>query len=198
MVAPVCVEGCFRIVFDFAGSAGVVSGPTLVVGTYNSCKGSVDTPPTGVNKMLQTQSRMMKKWSSGVDTGSSSVDTRFSSQKAFLPIMYSVSTQPEVVSTLETLPREPFVPDWDSVSTHPMGRSTHSGNFFTLSHIWTRGTLGIMGIGLGSCAHDPQGYFWTHWAINTLQLAIQPTREPPRAFQKSAKSTPPPSSVDAV
>ncbi|MQM21149.1 hypothetical protein Taro_054182 [Colocasia esculenta] len=25
-------EGCFRIVFDSAGSAGVVSGPTLVVG----------------------------------------------------------------------------------------------------------------------------------------------------------------------
>ncbi|MQM02562.1 hypothetical protein Taro_035328 [Colocasia esculenta] len=38
-----------------------------------------------------------------------------------------VSTQPEVVSTLETLPREPFVPVWESVSTHPMGRSTHSG-----------------------------------------------------------------------
>ncbi|MQM15071.1 hypothetical protein Taro_048008, partial [Colocasia esculenta] len=56
-----------------------------------------------------------------VDTGSSGVDTRSSSQKAYLPILYSVSTQPEVVSTLETLPREPFVPVWDSVSTHPMG-----------------------------------------------------------------------------
>ncbi|MQM10609.1 hypothetical protein Taro_043504, partial [Colocasia esculenta] len=28
----VCTEGCFRIVFESAGSAGVVLGPTLVVG----------------------------------------------------------------------------------------------------------------------------------------------------------------------
>ncbi|MQL84105.1 hypothetical protein Taro_016624, partial [Colocasia esculenta] len=32
-VSPsVCAEGCFRIVFDSAGSARLVSGPTLVVG----------------------------------------------------------------------------------------------------------------------------------------------------------------------
>ncbi|MQL67894.1 hypothetical protein Taro_000183 [Colocasia esculenta] len=31
-VRDVCAEGCFRIVFDSAGSAGVVFGPTLVVG----------------------------------------------------------------------------------------------------------------------------------------------------------------------
>ncbi|MQL78516.1 hypothetical protein Taro_010935, partial [Colocasia esculenta] len=154
--------------------------------------------------MLQTQGKMKKKWSSGVDTGSSSVDTRPSSQRTqstgssgvdtgscSIDIgsssvdtrpssqrtqstgLDSVSTQPEVVSTLETLLREPFVPVWDSVLTHPMGMSTHSGNLFTLSHIWTHGSLGIMWIGLGACAHDPQGYFWTHWAINTLQLAIQ-------------------------
>ncbi|MQM18815.1 hypothetical protein Taro_051812 [Colocasia esculenta] len=42
--------------------------------------GSVDTPSTGVDTILQTQGKMMKKWSSGVDTGSSScVDTLCSS-----------------------------------------------------------------------------------------------------------------------
>ncbi|MQL67885.1 hypothetical protein Taro_000172 [Colocasia esculenta] len=35
------------------------------------------------------------------------------------------------VSTLETLPREAILPVWDSVSTHPMGRSTHSENSVT-------------------------------------------------------------------
>ncbi|MQM18639.1 hypothetical protein Taro_051632, partial [Colocasia esculenta] len=47
------------------------------------------------------------------------------------------------------------------------------------------GTLGIWWIGLGSCAHDPQGYFWTLWTINTLLIGHPTTREPPRAFQKS-------------
>ncbi|MQL83186.1 hypothetical protein Taro_015668, partial [Colocasia esculenta] len=111
-----------------------------------------------------------------VDTGSSDVDTRSSSQKTCLSVLDSVSTQPEVVSTLVTLPREPILPVLDSVSTHSLDRSTHSGNFFTLSSTWTRGTLGFTWIGLGSCAHAPQGYFWTHWAINTLQLSIQPKR----------------------
>ncbi|MQM17634.1 hypothetical protein Taro_050608 [Colocasia esculenta] len=41
-----------------------------------------------------------------VDTGSSGLDTRSSSQKTCLPVWDSVSTQPEVVSTLVTLPRE--------------------------------------------------------------------------------------------
>ncbi|MQM10422.1 hypothetical protein Taro_043316 [Colocasia esculenta] len=108
--------------------------------------------------------------------GSSGVDTRSSSQKTCLSVLDSVSTQPEVVSTLVTLPREPILPVWDSVSTHSLDRSTHSEKFFTLSSTWTCGTLGFTWIGLGSCSHAPQGYFWTHWAINTLQLAIQPKR----------------------
>ncbi|MQM23792.1 hypothetical protein Taro_056860 [Colocasia esculenta] len=75
--------------------------------------------------MLQSLRQKMKKWSSGVDTRSSSVDTRPSSQRTL------VSTLDQVVSTLETLPREAVLPVCDSVSTHPMGRSTHSENFLT-------------------------------------------------------------------
>ncbi|MQM23862.1 hypothetical protein Taro_056932, partial [Colocasia esculenta] len=67
--------------------------------------------------MLHIQGKMMKKWSSGVDTGSSSVDTtsssvdtRSSSQKTCLAVLDSVSTQPEVVLTLVSLPRRPFLP----------------------------------------------------------------------------------------
>ncbi|MQL69529.1 hypothetical protein Taro_001806 [Colocasia esculenta] len=44
------------------------------------------------------------KRSSSVDTGSSSVDTRDSSQKTFWPIWDSVSTLDQVVSTLEAFP----------------------------------------------------------------------------------------------
>ncbi|MQL70375.1 hypothetical protein Taro_002678, partial [Colocasia esculenta] len=55
-------------------------------------KGSVDTPLTGVDTMLQTQGKIMKNWSSSVDTRSSSVDTRDSFQKTFWPIWDSVST----------------------------------------------------------------------------------------------------------
>ncbi|MQL83380.1 hypothetical protein Taro_015873 [Colocasia esculenta] len=50
------------------------------------CKGSVDTPFTGVDTILQTQGKIMKNWSSSVDTS-------------------SVSTLVQVVSTLETAPR---------------------------------------------------------------------------------------------
>ncbi|MQL97514.1 hypothetical protein Taro_030210 [Colocasia esculenta] len=32
VVAPGCAKGCFRIVFDSAGSAGIMLGPTRVVG----------------------------------------------------------------------------------------------------------------------------------------------------------------------
>ncbi|MQL80498.1 hypothetical protein Taro_012940 [Colocasia esculenta] len=62
-----------------------------------------------------------------VNTGSSSVDTRSSSQKTCLAVLDSVSTLPEVVSTLVTLPREPILPVWDSVLTHSEVVSTHSG-----------------------------------------------------------------------
>ncbi|MQL73999.1 hypothetical protein Taro_006358 [Colocasia esculenta] len=48
--------------------------------THNFFKGSVDTPHTGVDTMLQALSQKMKKWSSSVDRRSSQVDTRPSSQ----------------------------------------------------------------------------------------------------------------------
>ncbi|MQM01311.1 hypothetical protein Taro_034066 [Colocasia esculenta] len=76
-------------------------------GIYKFCHGSVDTPTTGVDTGFQTQGKMMKKWSSGVDTGSSSVDTSPSSQRTQLTVLDSVSTQPEVVSTLDPVPRRP-------------------------------------------------------------------------------------------
>ncbi|MQL91228.1 hypothetical protein Taro_023842 [Colocasia esculenta] len=103
----------------------------ITKGTHNSCKGSVDTPHTSVDTMLQALRQKMKKWSSSVDTRSSSVDTRPSSQRTLSTVLYRVSTLDEVVSTLETLPREAILPVCDSVSTHPMGRSTHSENFLT-------------------------------------------------------------------
>ncbi|MQM15216.1 hypothetical protein Taro_048158 [Colocasia esculenta] len=65
----------------------------------------VDTESSSVDTMLQTQGKMMKKWSSGVDTESSSVDTRPSSQRTQSTGLYRVSTQDQVVSTLETLHR---------------------------------------------------------------------------------------------
>ncbi|MQM06842.1 hypothetical protein Taro_039674 [Colocasia esculenta] len=68
------------------------------------CKGSVDTPLTGVDTMLQTQDKIMQNWSGSVDTSSGSVDTRDSSQNTFWPIWGSVSTLAQVVSTLEAFP----------------------------------------------------------------------------------------------
>ncbi|MQM04466.1 hypothetical protein Taro_037267 [Colocasia esculenta] len=38
-----------------------------------------------------------------------------------------MSTRDDIRSTLDASPRELFCPVWDSVSTHLMGRSTHSG-----------------------------------------------------------------------
>ncbi|MQM09964.1 hypothetical protein Taro_042851 [Colocasia esculenta] len=48
--------------------------------------------------MLQTQDKIMKNWSSSVDTRSSSVDTRDSFQKIFWPIWDSVSTLVQVAA----------------------------------------------------------------------------------------------------
>ncbi|MQL75786.1 hypothetical protein Taro_008161, partial [Colocasia esculenta] len=62
-----------------------------------------------------------------VDTVPGSVDTRSSSQKTCLAVLDSVSTLPEVVSTLVTLPREPILPVLDSVSTHSVVVSIHFG-----------------------------------------------------------------------
>ncbi|MQL97207.1 hypothetical protein Taro_029891 [Colocasia esculenta] len=73
------------------------------------CKGSVDTTILGVDTMVQNKGRNVKKSPSQVDTSpeqvdteSSQVDTRDLSQGFVLPV-------------------------WESVSTHLMGRSTHSG-----------------------------------------------------------------------
>ncbi|MQL76494.1 hypothetical protein Taro_008880 [Colocasia esculenta] len=110
-------------------------GGTVVLrlcgGTNFYCKGSVDTPHTGVDTMLQALSQKMKKWSTSVDTSPSQVDTREPSQKACFSVGYSRSTLNYLRSTLDASPRELFCPVWDSVSTHPMGRSTHSGNSVT-------------------------------------------------------------------
>ncbi|MQL79147.1 hypothetical protein Taro_011585 [Colocasia esculenta] len=100
-------------------------------GTHNFFQGSVDTPHTGVDTMLQALSQKMKKWSSSVDTRSNGVDTRDLSQKACFAVLSCVSTRDEVVSTLETSPREVSLPIWDSVSTLDLVRSTHCGNFMT-------------------------------------------------------------------
>ncbi|MQM23907.1 hypothetical protein Taro_056977 [Colocasia esculenta] len=66
------------------------------------CKGSVDTTIIGVDTMAQSKGRKVKKRSSSVDTSPGQVDTRDLSQGFDLPV-------------------------WESVSTHLMGRSTHSG-----------------------------------------------------------------------
>ncbi|MQL72481.1 hypothetical protein Taro_004825, partial [Colocasia esculenta] len=74
--------------------------------------GSVDTPLTGVDTMLQTQGKIMQNWSSSVDTRSgqcvdtrsSSVDTRGLLRTPFGLIWDSVSTLDQVVSTLEAFP----------------------------------------------------------------------------------------------
>ncbi|MQM09220.1 hypothetical protein Taro_042087 [Colocasia esculenta] len=67
--------------------------------------------------MLQTQSKIMKKRSSSVDTGSSSVDTRPSSQRnQSTGLNRCVDTRSSSVDTRD-LPKEPFGPIWDSVST---------------------------------------------------------------------------------
>ncbi|MQM09225.1 hypothetical protein Taro_042093, partial [Colocasia esculenta] len=89
-------------IYDISAEAGV----------YRFCLGSVDIPLTGVDTMLQTQGKMMKKWSSGVNTGSSSVDTSPSSQRSQLTGLYCVSTQPQVVSTLDPVSRRPVCQFW--------------------------------------------------------------------------------------
>ncbi|MQL87467.1 hypothetical protein Taro_020018 [Colocasia esculenta] len=70
-------------------------------GTNIFCKGSVDTTILGVDTMVQNKGRNVKKSPSQVDTNPKQVDTRDLSQGFILPV-------------------------WESVSTHLMGRSTHS------------------------------------------------------------------------
>ncbi|MQM02067.1 hypothetical protein Taro_034829 [Colocasia esculenta] len=66
-----------------------------------------------------------------VDTGSSGVDTRFSSQRTCLLDWDSVSTQPEVVSTLVTLPREQFC-QFGTVCRHTPWTGRHTPETFSL------------------------------------------------------------------
>ncbi|MQM22520.1 hypothetical protein Taro_055573 [Colocasia esculenta] len=61
-------------------------------------KGSVDTPHTGVDTMLQALCQNMKKWSTSVDTSPSQVDTRDSSQRNMSTGFYIRST-PDAVDT---------------------------------------------------------------------------------------------------
>ncbi|MQL83443.1 hypothetical protein Taro_015940 [Colocasia esculenta] len=73
------------------------------------CKGSVDTTILGVDTMVQNKGRNVKKSPSQVDTSSEQVDTESS----------QVDTR--------DLSQGIVLPVWESVSTHLMGRSTHSG-----------------------------------------------------------------------
>ncbi|MQM01196.1 hypothetical protein Taro_033939 [Colocasia esculenta] len=104
------------------------------------CKGSVDTTILGVDTMVQNKGRNVKKSPSQVDTSPEQVDTTSS----------QVDTRDLFQGTIFQV--------WDSVSTHLLGRSTHSVIFVTQDSSWTRGTLGRWWINLGSCAHVPQGY----------------------------------------
>ncbi|MQM10112.1 hypothetical protein Taro_043004 [Colocasia esculenta] len=76
----------------------------------------VSTHPLLVSTQCFKHKANMKKWSSSVDTGSSSVDTRPSSQKTQSTGSSSVDIGSSSVDTRD-LPRKPFVPIWDSVST---------------------------------------------------------------------------------
>ncbi|MQL69762.1 hypothetical protein Taro_002086 [Colocasia esculenta] len=71
-------------------------------GVYRFCHGSVDTPTIGVDTGLQTLRQNDEEKVKCVDTVSSGVDTSLSSQRTQLTV-------------------------WDSVSTHSLGRLTHSG-----------------------------------------------------------------------
>ncbi|MQL79590.1 hypothetical protein Taro_012031 [Colocasia esculenta] len=72
------------------------------------CKGSVDTTILGVDTMVQNKGRNVKKSPSQVDTSPEQVDT-----------------EPSQVDTRD-LSQGSVLPVWDSVSTHLLGRSTHS------------------------------------------------------------------------
>ncbi|MQL77298.1 hypothetical protein Taro_009701 [Colocasia esculenta] len=117
---------------------------------------SVDTTINGVDTMAQSKGRNVNKRSTSVDTSPRQVDTRDRSERNMLTGLHLRSTLNQIVSTLESLPRRPVVqiakagrhqmqvdtessqvdtrdlsqgielPVSDSVSTHLMGRSTHS------------------------------------------------------------------------
>ncbi|MQL73243.1 hypothetical protein Taro_005583 [Colocasia esculenta] len=101
--------------------------------TNISCKGSVDTTINGVDTMAQSKGRNVKKRSSSVNTSPGQVDTRVRFQRNKTTGFHLRSTLNQIVDTtssqVETrdLSQGIVLPVWDSVSTHLMGRSTHSG-----------------------------------------------------------------------
>ncbi|MQL97573.1 hypothetical protein Taro_030266, partial [Colocasia esculenta] len=78
-------------------------------GTNIFCKGSVDTTIPGVDTMVQNKGRNVKKSPSQVDSSPEQVDTTSS----------QVDTRDLFQGTILQV--------WDSVLTHLLGRSTHSG-----------------------------------------------------------------------
>ncbi|MQL91811.1 hypothetical protein Taro_024427, partial [Colocasia esculenta] len=78
--------------------------------------------------MLQSQAKMLKKWSSSVDTRPSQVDTRGSSQRTMSTGLYSRSTPVAVRSTLETLPRRPVDTRSSQVDTRDLSQGSFSAS----------------------------------------------------------------------
>ncbi|MQL94408.1 hypothetical protein Taro_027062 [Colocasia esculenta] len=103
------------------------------MGTNISCKCSVDTTIHGVDTMVQNKGRNVKKSSPSVDTSPGQVDTRVRFQRNKTTGFHLRSTLNQTVDTTSSqvdtrdLSQGIDLPVWDSVSTHLMGRSTHSG-----------------------------------------------------------------------
>ncbi|MQL93469.1 hypothetical protein Taro_026113 [Colocasia esculenta] len=94
-------------------------------GTNISCQGSVDTTINGVDTMVQSKGRNVKKRSSSVDTSPGSTPNADRSTLDGSP-RRPVDTESSQVDTRD-LSQGFVLPVWESVSTHLMGRSTHSG-----------------------------------------------------------------------
>ncbi|MQL76487.1 hypothetical protein Taro_008879 [Colocasia esculenta] len=74
----------FKALNIHGGIAGSSSSSQPISDDFRTniyCKGSVDTPHTGVDTMLQALSQKMKKWSTSVNTRPRQVDTRDRSQR---------------------------------------------------------------------------------------------------------------------
>ncbi|MQM05310.1 hypothetical protein Taro_038117, partial [Colocasia esculenta] len=163
--------------------------------TYISCKGSVDTPLTGVDTVFQTLRQNDEEKVKCVDTASSGVDTKPSSQRTQLTGLYSVSTQPQVVcvDTSDPSQRTNSASLGQCVDTLRGQVDTLRKLFHFKFHLDTWHSRVHMDRSWIMCLRT-QGYFWTHWAINTLKLAIQPKRtfsEPSRNPFGGKKSSPP-------
>ncbi|MQM16137.1 hypothetical protein Taro_049091 [Colocasia esculenta] len=111
--------------------------PGGTAGTNFYCKGSVNTPHTGVDTMLQALSQKMKKWSTSVDTSPSQVDTlrKLYNLKFLLDTWHprELMDWPWIVC-----PRTPRVPlDYLEYKCPPIGHPTQE-NLFRASQksIW--------------------------------------------------------------